>query len=191
MTLSGGQRQRLALARAMVRDAPIVLLDEPTTGLDAESERLVVAALQHLLRGRTAIVIAQLVIAAPIVTGLTLAAVQQIPPKFRLQMVALGASRAQLLWLLLREARLPLLAAVMAGFGVCLFYLVATRYFDMSLWFGICYISSALFGLPVAFVVTWVVSLMTAPPSKEMQDFVDSIRTPKGELAWTTGSRLE
>jgi tungstate transport system permease protein len=71
----------------------------------------------ELLYTPTAIVIAQLVIAAPIVTGLTLAAVQQIPPKFRLQMVALGASRGQLLWLLLREARLPMLAAVMAGFG--------------------------------------------------------------------------
>ncbi|HSE94573.1 MAG TPA: ABC transporter permease [Methylomirabilota bacterium] len=71
----------------------------------------------ELLYTPTAIVIAQFVIAAPIVTGLTLAAVQQIPPKFRLQMVALGASRGQLLWLLLREARLPMLAAVMAGFG--------------------------------------------------------------------------
>ena len=58
VTLSGGQRQRLALARAIVRDAPIVLLDEPTTGLDAESERLVVTALARLLAGRTAIVIA-------------------------------------------------------------------------------------------------------------------------------------
>ena len=71
----------------------------------------------ELLYTPTAIVIAQFVIAAPIVTGLTLAAVQQIPPGFRLQMVALGASRGQLLWLLLREARLPMLAAVMAGFG--------------------------------------------------------------------------
>jgi len=71
----------------------------------------------ELLYTPTAIVIAQFVIAAPIVTGLTLAAVQQIPPKFRLQMLALGASRRQLLWLLLREARLPMLAAVMAGFG--------------------------------------------------------------------------
>jgi len=71
----------------------------------------------ELLYTPTAIVIAQLVIAAPIVTGLTLAAVQQIPPQFRLQMVAIGASRAQLLWLLVREARLPMLAAVMAGFG--------------------------------------------------------------------------
>ena len=71
----------------------------------------------ELLYTPTAIVIAQFVIAGPIVTGLTLAAVQQIPAKFRLQMVALGASRGQLLWLLLHEARLPMLAAVMAGFG--------------------------------------------------------------------------
>jgi tungstate transport system permease protein len=70
-----------------------------------------------LLYTPTAIVIAQFVIAAPIVTGLTLAAVQQIQPAFRLQILALGASRVQLLWVLLREARLPLLAAVMAGFG--------------------------------------------------------------------------
>lgn len=71
----------------------------------------------ELLYTPTAIVIAQFIIAAPIVTGLSLAAVQQIPPGFRLQMLALGASRVQLLWLLAREARLPMLAALMAGFG--------------------------------------------------------------------------
>jgi tungstate transport system permease protein len=70
-----------------------------------------------LLYTPTAIVLAQFVIAAPVVTGLTLAAVQQIPDRFHLQMVALGASRAQLVWVLIREARLPLLAAAMAGFG--------------------------------------------------------------------------
>ncbi len=64
-----------------------------------------------------AIVIAQAVIAAPIVTGITLAAVQQVPREFRLQLLALGASRAQMVWVVLREARLPMLAAVMAGFG--------------------------------------------------------------------------
>jgi ATP-binding cassette subfamily B protein len=58
VTLSGGQRQRLAIARAIVRDAPIVLLDEPTTGLDSKSERLVMEALDRLQRGRTVIVIA-------------------------------------------------------------------------------------------------------------------------------------
>jgi tungstate transport system permease protein len=71
----------------------------------------------ELLYTPTAILIAQFIIAAPIVTGLTLAAVQQIPPKFRLQMLGLGASRPQMLWVLMKEARLPMLAAVMAAFG--------------------------------------------------------------------------
>src|SRR5439155_42164 len=64
-----------------------------------------------------AMVLAQVVMAFPIVAGLTLAAVQQLNPNLRLQLLALGASRVQLLGLLLREVRLPLLAAVMAGFG--------------------------------------------------------------------------
>ncbi|MEW6296735.1 MAG: ABC transporter permease [Thermodesulfobacteriota bacterium] len=71
----------------------------------------------RLLYTPTAMVIAQVIIAAPIVTGLTVAALQQLNPKLRLQIIALGASRTQFVWLLLREARLPLLAAVMAGFG--------------------------------------------------------------------------
>ena len=71
----------------------------------------------ELLYTPSAIVMAQFVIAVPIVTGLTLAAVQQIPERFRLQVQALGASRLQLLVVLIREARLPLLAALMAGFG--------------------------------------------------------------------------
>ena len=71
----------------------------------------------ELLYTPFAMILAQFVIAVPIVTGLTLAAVQQIPERFRLQMLALGASRRQLTWILMREARLPMLAAVMAGFG--------------------------------------------------------------------------
>ncbi|MDQ3524666.1 MAG: ABC transporter ATP-binding protein/permease [Chloroflexota bacterium] len=58
VSLSGGQRQRLAIARALIKDAPIVVLDEPTTGLDAESEHSVLKALTRLLVGRTALVIA-------------------------------------------------------------------------------------------------------------------------------------
>lgn len=71
----------------------------------------------ELLYTPAAIVLAQAVIAAPIVTGITLAAVQNVPEAFRLQLVALGASRPQMVWVVLREARLPMLAAVMAGFG--------------------------------------------------------------------------
>jgi tungstate transport system permease protein len=70
-----------------------------------------------LLYTPTAMIIAQAIIASPIVTGFTIAAIQSLNPKIRLQILALGASRLQLLLLLLREARLGLLAAVIAGFG--------------------------------------------------------------------------
>ncbi len=58
VTLSGGQRQRIAIARAVIRNSPILILDEPTTGLDAASEELVFEALDRLMEGKTAIVIA-------------------------------------------------------------------------------------------------------------------------------------
>ncbi len=65
----------------------------------------------------TAMIIAQAVIATPIVMGITVAAIQQLPQKLRLQILALGATRFQMVWILIKEAKLPLLAAVMAGFG--------------------------------------------------------------------------
>jgi tungstate transport system permease protein len=65
----------------------------------------------------TAMILAQAVIASPIIAGISLAALQALPPGLRLQILALGASRPQMVWLLVKEARLPLLAAVMAGFG--------------------------------------------------------------------------
>jgi tungstate transport system permease protein len=70
-----------------------------------------------LLYTPAAMVIAQVVIATPIVMGIALAAIQQLPKKLELQILALGATRVQLAWILMKEARLPLLAAVMAGFG--------------------------------------------------------------------------
>jgi len=58
LTLSGGQRQRIGIARAIVRNAPILLLDEPTAALDTESERLVIEATERLMKGRTVVTIA-------------------------------------------------------------------------------------------------------------------------------------
>jgi len=64
-----------------------------------------------------AMIMAEVVIAAPVIVGLTYAALGQLDPRMRLQLLGLGASRPQTIWWLWREARLPLLAALMAGFG--------------------------------------------------------------------------
>ena len=71
----------------------------------------------EILYTPAAMIVAQAIIATPIVMGITLAAMQHLPKKLRLQIFALGATRLQMVWILIKEAKLPLLAAVMAGFG--------------------------------------------------------------------------
>jgi cation/acetate symporter len=87
-----------------------------------------------------------------------------------------------------RTTNMGAILGMAAGFGVTMFYLVGSVYGmdltprtgDEISWFGVAAISSGIFGVPVAFIVTIVVSLVTPPPSPEMQDFVDRLRLPKG-----------
>ncbi|WP_242530802.1 sodium:solute symporter family protein [Roseococcus thiosulfatophilus] len=87
-----------------------------------------------------------------------------------------------------RTTNMGAILGMAAGFGVTMFYLVGNVYGmdlvprsgDEISWFGVAAISSGIFGVPVAFIVTIVVSLVTPPPSPEMQDFVDRLRLPKG-----------
>lgn len=81
-----------------------------------------------------------------------------------------------------RTSNMGAVVGMIVGYGVCLYYLIMTQFYGMPLWFGIRNISCGLFGIPAAFIATYVVSLVTAPPSKEMQDFIDSIRIPVGEV---------
>lgn len=71
----------------------------------------------RLIYTPVAIIIAQTIISAPVVMGLTAAALESLDPRLQQQLLGLGASRPQMIWMLWREARLPLLAALMAGFG--------------------------------------------------------------------------
>jgi len=71
----------------------------------------------NLLYTPTAMIIAQAVIATPIVMGITVGSMQSLPATLRLQILALGATKLQMVWVLVKEARLPLMAGVMAGFG--------------------------------------------------------------------------
>jgi tungstate transport system permease protein len=71
----------------------------------------------EILYTPAAMILAQSIIATPIVMGITLAAIQALPRNLKLQILALGATRRQMIWILVKEARLPLLAGVMAGFG--------------------------------------------------------------------------
>ncbi|SEQ13519.1 ATP-binding cassette, subfamily B [Devosia sp. YR412] len=105
VTLSGGQKQRLAIARAILKNAPILLLDEATSALDAQSERLVQQALEHLMQGRTTLVIAhRLATIRDADTILVLDAGQIIDQGTHDELVAKGGRYAELAKLQFREA---------------------------------------------------------------------------------------
>ncbi len=78
-----------------------------------------------------------------------------------------------------RANKIGALVGIAGGFCITLYYMVGSRFFGVD-WFGIKTISSGLFGIPLGFILIYVVSRMTAPPSQEMQDFVESVRYPKG-----------
>jgi cation/acetate symporter len=169
----------LAIANALSHDIYYKLIDPKAS------------TMRRLLVARALLVIVA-IIAAAVAGTRPSGIIQMVAWAFSLAAAGLFAPLVLGIWWK-RTTSMGAIIGMMSGFGVCLFYLVMTRYFPAEfkamfgtdLWFGIRNISSALFGLPVAFIVTWVVSLMTPEPSKEMQAFIDSIRVPKGELAWT------
>jgi cation/acetate symporter len=79
-----------------------------------------------------------------------------------------------------RTTKQGAIIGMLAGFAVCMIYLVGTRYMGMATWFGVKNISAGLFGIPVGFIVTWIVSMMTPAPSAEMQGFIEKLRVPSG-----------
>jgi cation/acetate symporter len=173
----------LAIANALSHDVYYKMIDPKAS----TSRRLIVARI---------LLVVVAIVAAAVAGTRPAGIIQMVAWAFSLAAAGLFVPLVLGIWWK-RTTTAGAIAGMVSGFGLCLFYLVMTRYypaefksmFGTDLWFGIRNISSALFGLPVAFVVTIVVSLMTEAPSKEMQDFVDSIRTPKGELAWAKGAQ--
>jgi len=164
----------LAIANALSHDVYYKMIDpKASTG-----RRLIVARV---------LLVGVAIVAAAVAGTRPSGIIQMVAWAFSLAAAGLFAPLVLGIWWK-RTTKQGAIAGMIVGFSICLFYLVMTRYapvtfkewFGVDLWFGIRNISSALFGLPAAFLVTWIVSLMTPPPSKEMQDFVDSIRVPKG-----------
>jgi cation/acetate symporter len=172
----------LAIANALSHDVYYKMIDPKASTV----RRLVVA--------RTLLIVVA-IFAAMVASTRPSGIIQMVAWAFSLAAAGLFAPLVMGIWWK-RTNRAGAVTGMLAGWGICLFYLVMTQYFPdtfeawfgAKLWFGIKNISSALFGMPLAFLLTYVVSLMTAPPTKEMQEFVDSIRRPKGEVAWTTAA---
>lgn len=98
-------------------------------------------------------------------------------------LAAAGLFAALVLGVMWKNANTPgAIVGMIGGYGVTLFYIVATNTGWMEPWFGVRNISAALFGLPVSFVMTWAVSKMTTPPPREIQEFVEQLRIPRGPV---------
>jgi cation/acetate symporter len=167
----------LAIANALSHDIYYKMINPNAT----TRTRLVVA--------RTLLVVVA-IIAAAVAGTRPSGIIQMVAWAFSLAAAGLFAPLVMGIWWK-RTTTVGAICGMVAGFGLCLYYLIATQYYGMPLWFGIRNISCALFGLPVAFIVTWIVSMVTPEPSKDMQDFVDSIRVPRGEVKWSAAATHE
>ena len=98
----------------------------------------------RLIYTPTAIIIAQVIISFPIVTGLTAAALQSLDPRMKLQLYGLGASPAQMVWRLWKEVRMPLLAALMAGFGSVISEVGASMMVGGNIRYQTCVLTTAI-----------------------------------------------
>jgi cation/acetate symporter len=173
----------LAIANALSHDVYYKMIDPQAS----TARRLIVARV---------LLVGVAIVAAAVAGTRPSGIIQMVAWAFSLAAAGLFAPLVMGIWWK-RTTKQGAIAGMVSGFGICLFYLVMTRYFpgtfkDMfgtDLWWGIRNISSALFGLPVAFGVTWIVSLLTPAPSREMQDFVDSIRVPKGDVRLTDAAK--
>jgi cation/acetate symporter len=167
----------LAMANALSHDIYYKMID-PTA---SAARRLVVA---RVLLVAVAVLAAWLTITAP--AGI----LDFVAWAFSL--AAAGLFPALVLGVLWKRCNAPgAIAGMIAGFGVTLFYIVMTRFYGMERWFEINNISAAIFGLPVGFIVTWIVSKMTPEPSQEMQEFVEQLRIPRGGILMEDARKAE
>jgi cation/acetate symporter len=168
----------LAIANALSHDVYYKMVDPKAS----TARRLIVARV---------LLVVVAIIAAAVAGTRPSGIIQMVAWAFSLAAAGLFAPLVMGIWWK-RTTAAGAVSGMIVGFAICAFYLTMTRYapgtfkewFGTDLWWGIRNISSALFGLPAAFLVTWVVSLMTRAPSTEMQEFIDSIRTPAGEVKW-------
>jgi carbonic anhydrase/acetyltransferase-like protein (isoleucine patch superfamily) len=158
----------LAMANALSHDIYYKMIDPQAS----TTRRLVVARILLVL---VAILGAYLTITAP---AHILAYVA-----WAFSLAAAGLFPALVLGVMWKNANTPgAIAGMVGGFGVTLLYIVGTNTGAMEPWFGVRNISAALFGLPVSFILTYVVSKLTTPPPREIQEFVTELRIPRGPM---------